>query len=160
MKKALKWILIGLGCLLFLIVAGTVIFTYFGGEDKLRAQQGKTRRILGKSLAVSISTQMEMAKIETEVYPPKDKLDAALAEFGAGGAGNYSYGVAADNEEIAKLCPDCVISSAGYKIAIFGNIDQDSELDVMTVDNDRKIMLIQDDLGEEKAPVDISLKKE
>lgn len=46
----------------------------------------------------------------------------------------------------AQHCPDCVVEGENFKIVAIGNIDQDADVDVWTIDQDRKIEHVVDDL--------------
>lgn len=151
MKKFFKWAAIILGCLfVLLLIAGFFAKKYL---PDMETYKYKTRRAEAKLTASLIYTQMEMTKIETESYPDIAKLTADLNAMGSGSPdARYSYGID------SSVCSDCFIEKDKFRIAIFGNIDEDEDLDVVTIDHEKKMMLVRDDLGMETGPVDISPK--
>ncbi len=48
----------------------------------------------------------------------------------------------------AQYCEDCVAEGQNFKIVAIGNIDKDATLDVWTIDQDRKLVNIVDDIKE------------
>lgn len=49
-------------------------------------------------------------------------------------------------ELAAKYCPDCTAVGESFKIVAIGNVDSDPDLDVWTIDQDRQLLHVEDDL--------------
>jgi hypothetical protein len=45
-----------------------------------------------------------------------------------------------------ELCPDCVVTESGFKAFAFANLDGDADWDVWTIDQDKKLQHVQNDL--------------
>lgn len=61
----------------------------------------------------------------------------------------YEFGFASDaNPQFKKYCPDCVVSKDGFKVVAIGNIDEDETLDIWTIDQDKNLIHLQDDMKE------------
>lgn len=50
------------------------------------------------------------------------------------------------SEESKKLCSDCKVNKEGFKILVAGNIDEDDDLDLWTIDNEKNLVNIKSDL--------------
>lgn len=48
---------------------------------------------------------------------------------------------------VQKHCPDCTASENGFKIVAIGNLDEDETLDVWTIDHDKNLVNISDDVA-------------
>lgn len=159
MKKVLKWGLIGFVGLLFVFIVGSIVLTKSGYTDKkINEFKAKGARINGKLLASALKISLQSEFIESEKYPDEARLKELAAEISSGSK-DYTFGLASD-PEVASFCPDCHLSEDSFKIAIYGNLDEDPDLDVITIDSEGKMLLIQDDLGLEDVPMDMSPKAE
>ena len=85
------------------------------------------RRMEGKTLSAVFRNQMEAFKEKHGRYPGIEELKPDTKPRW------YKWGVGMD---VAAFCPDCMITPDSYKIVIYGNIDDDSDVDVMIIMND------------------------
>lgn len=51
-------------------------------------------------------------------------------------------------ERMRELCPDCVVSESGFKAFAFANIDGDPDWDVWTIDQDKNLQHLHNDLDD------------
>ncbi len=47
-----------------------------------------------------------------------------------------------------ELCPDCVVTESGFKAFAFANLDGDADWDVWTIDQDKNLQHVQNDLDD------------
>lgn len=161
--KAIKWIA-GIIGVLVIIAIGATVYRYVSGidpEKEARDNLFRSRRTEGKLLAITLYTQMVMSQVERTQYPTWEELQEDLeeAEFLLSDYQFYRFGIPEFDKNLKKLCPDCHMSETSFKMAVYGDIDEDGEDDVMTIDQDKKLILIQDDIGEAQVPLDIGSAK-
>jgi hypothetical protein len=151
MKKLSKWLAIIVGSLVGLIIVAALWMKFAGvdPEAELQAKQFETRRSEGRLLAIGVSTALEMDFIESDKYS-----SVSLEKFRAESEGfrYYDFGTKDSDPRIAKLCPDCVITDDSFKVAVFGTIDNDEDLDLLTIDHEKNLILVHDDLGLTETP--------
>lgn len=58
----------------------------------------------------------------------------------------YTLATVDTDPRLREYCPDCVITRDSFKIAAIGNIDTDSQLDILVIDDKKIIKVIVDDL--------------
>jgi hypothetical protein len=51
-------------------------------------------------------------------------------------------------ERMREICPDCVVSDSGFKAFAFANLDGDPEWDVWTIDQDKNMQHLRNDLDD------------
>ncbi|MEE2671102.1 MAG: hypothetical protein VYA54_05300 [Bdellovibrionota bacterium] len=50
------------------------------------------------------------------------------------------------SEESKKLCSDCKVNKEGFKILVAGNLDEDEDLDLWTIDDQKNLVNIKSDV--------------
>ncbi len=147
--KIFKWILISVAGLAVIFFGAVIIYNMSGKMDTdIANQKSKVKRTMGKNLAFAAYSEMLLKWSETGIYPEKEALLASLSQGGVLSSESYQIKLATDDPEVAKLCPDCEIKKDTFKLALVGNIDNDAGTDILTVDQDNKIILVQDDVGD------------
>ncbi|HRK07507.1 MAG TPA: hypothetical protein PLZ57_07030 [Pseudobdellovibrionaceae bacterium] len=64
------------------------------------------------------------------------------------GAGDDATEAEALLERMRQICPDCVVSESGFKAFAFANLDGDPEWDVWTIDQDKNLQHLRNDLDD------------
>jgi hypothetical protein len=144
MKKILKWLAIFIGASIFLLIVVSLGLK-FSGLDPAADFKGKSLRAQGKIFATSVSSALQIDYVDTGKYSVSS-LEQYQSEV-KNLKSTYSIGTRDSDPRIANLCPDCEIREKTFKIALYGNIDEDEALDIMTIDQGNNIILIQDDLN-------------
>ncbi len=117
----MKKYLLGAGVLvLLLIVIAIPRYQKYG----LRAKRAE-----GLAFGTKISVFMEKYKSESGTYPGMETITAAMKDEKLF---RYKWGV---GKEVEAHCKDCMITPDSFKIAVYANIDQDPEMDLMYVTN-------------------------
>ena len=112
----------------------------------------KIRRSEAKMKAAAMYSDISIFHIDKNKYPNKSELEKIIKE---NPPGRYQIGTIEMNPQIKGFCPDCIINKTGFKIAVYGNIDDDNELDVITINDKKEMILIKDDTGEAKGPINL-----
>jgi len=129
MKKKALWAtgIVALGFLGY-----TALFNFQNFGKRAKAAEAKL-------IAKKLHEVLDLHKVRKGIYPPVEtiKLDDPELNW-------YRWGVGAETRE---FCRDCVITSDSYKIAIYGNIDNDPALDIWLVQSpDGELVQISDDV--------------
>jgi hypothetical protein len=111
----------------------------------------KAKRTDGKLLALNVRTSMQLYQVDNDKFPSYEKLkeitEKSQKEEGGSVPLYYNFGTADSHPEVATACPDCKISDDAFKIAIFGNLDDDNDLDIMYINNTEvDVLQLKDDI--------------
>ncbi len=88
--------------------------------------------------------------LEGSMYKPEG--EQIINSDGLLQAGQISYDPTAKLETVnfealaQQYCPDCTATAEGFKLIAIGNIDNDSTLDIWTVDQDKNFVKVVDDV--------------
>ena len=111
----------------------------------------KAKRTDGKLLALNVRTSMQLYQVDNDKFPSYEKLKEIIEKSQKEEGGSvplyYNFGTADSHPEVATACPDCKISDDAFKIAIFGNLDDDNDLDIMYISNTEvDVLQLKDDI--------------
>lgn len=109
-----------------ILSAGIIVFLCFTFVAVRNFQNfGKRAKSAeARNLATELRTNLEIAKSQSGVYP-ETVTTATELHYYKWGAG----------ESVKAFCPDCEIRHDSFKIAIYGNIDSDPDLDVWVMES-------------------------
>jgi hypothetical protein len=111
----------------------------------------KTKRTDGKLLALNVRTSMQLYQVDNNKFPSYEKLKEIIEKSQKEEGGSvplyYTFGTAESHPEVATACPDCKITDDTFKIAIFANLDDDNDLDIMYINNtELDVLQLKDDI--------------
>ena len=136
-KVQKRWTIAGLIPLVLSVVS------VFYAIPNFKKYGAKAKRAEAKILLIQAYSELEMAKAETNSYPIGwSGLSEAQDDFKP----RYRLATVDTEPLLEKYCPDCQVNEQNYKVAAIGNIDDDSGLDIMVIDEKRQMKLILDDL--------------
>jgi hypothetical protein len=103
------------------------------GATQFKKYKWKARRAEGKLLAGAIKMYLRQEYNLHHQYPAFEKLENEMSS--AVKTERYRFGISV-SPVVSSFCEDCEIRKDKYKIAVFGNIDDDEELDIFYVKDD------------------------
>ena len=132
----LKKIGIIIGVVVGLLIVAAIVISIIA-KPHFERYQAKSKQVEAKSLLAAAYTSMKMGQAEFGSYRQED-LDLFLGDVG--GQAQF-FSVSASHPK----CPDCGITAEGFKLVAVGNIDDDPDEDVWTMDQDKNLENIQSD---------------
>jgi hypothetical protein len=100
----------------------------------------KAKRSEGKILALSARMALEESKIDNNRYFNLDELKSEINKENNGTIfKRYTIGDSDSDPQIKCRCPNCRITTNSYKIAIYGNLDEDDDFDILVISNEDKM---------------------
>ncbi|MEO0335701.1 MAG: hypothetical protein AAF202_04880 [Pseudomonadota bacterium] len=141
-------IMIGIGAafalLIVIVVAGSFLVA-----PNFEKFQSKSKQAEARSLLVGLYTTFKMDWAEYGIYNV-NSFETFQNEVITTAGMNSFYKVAIDPGEdpmVAKFCPDCGVTEEGFKALAYGNIDDDETIDAWTVDQDKNMVQVSDDIS-------------
>jgi hypothetical protein len=113
----------------------------------------RVRRSEAKLKATTVYTECLLFQSDKGKFPDKAGFEKILLENTE--SGHYKVGTIETDPTVKAICPDCRLTGTSFKFAIYGNIDDDKELDIITMNEKKELMLVKDDLGESKVPLNL-----
>lgn len=109
-------------------------------RSNAKAHLLKIKQVEAKSRLLMNYTELKIHQIDNDSYVgfQMERYPASTNEF----VELYSI----NDQPIAGMCPDCHIGSETFKLVAYGNLDEDEKLDVWTIDHNKNLTLISDDL--------------
>ena len=115
-------------------LAASIMIPYFSTYQK------KAMRTEAKLHLVRLNTSMQSQMVETGNYTQEwQNLVPNNAQ------GRYRIETIETMPELADICPDCTVSNTSFKFAAVGNLDSDSDLDIVTINQEGEIEVILED---------------
>ena len=137
--KIVKRLGIFIGAVVLLLVAAAIILKKPGHLE---------RRSEGKLLATALLSSLETYQTKHNKYPTMPELQTVMAEQKIA-LKYYTFGTAESSPDVAKVCSDCHLKDDSFKIAIYGNIDEDPNLDVIGIsDREKNPFIILSDIDD------------
>jgi hypothetical protein len=90
----------------------------------------------GRLWARQIQRVLQRYFNEVGSYPDWDLFQSLLMGSRKGHPQYYAFGIAQNNQTVQDICPDCHLQLDSFKIAVFGNLDGDSGLDLWIITPD------------------------
>jgi hypothetical protein len=141
---------------LALIAAITVLFIPYNDAFSNNPMLGRVRRSEAKLKSMTVYTECLSFKVDKEKFPDKAAFEKILLENTE--PGRYKVGTIETDPNVKTFCPDCRLTGTSFKFAVYGDIDEDKDLDIITMNEKKEMMLIKDDTGEAKTPINLMQK--
>ena len=104
---------------------------------QLKAKQAEAKMMLSTVYTAQRANDVEFGGFSSDL----ESLNVSTQSD----SGRYFVGFA-DTPEWQAICPDCVVSETGFKAMAVGNLDDDETLDVWTIDENRQVEHLINDI--------------